>query len=79
MTKISLIAIALFVAGVSHSAALDLKQLAPCKAAAARLCDRSEGMTMAALWKCGATLATRRHQVEKRCLTVLRRYGQLSH
>ena len=51
--------------------------LLPCKSAALRLCDRSQGINSAALWKCGATLAERHNEVGQRCLDVLRRYGQL--
>jgi len=58
--------------------AVDLKDLTPCRAAAVRLCDRSQGTDAAALWKCGATLASRRHEVGSRCVEVLIRYGQLS-
>ena len=54
-----------------------LLTLLPCKSAALRHCDRSQGSTSAALWKCGAALAERQHQVGERCLAVLRRYGQL--
>ncbi|MEJ0077966.1 MAG: hypothetical protein WDO17_21520 [Alphaproteobacteria bacterium] len=49
----------------------------PCKSAALRLCDRSQGINSAALWKCGATLAERHNEVGQRCLDVLKRYGQL--
>ncbi len=64
-------------AGIASAPALDLKELMPCRTAASRLCDRSEGMTIAALWRCGATLASRRHEIGRGCLEVLRRYGQL--
>jgi hypothetical protein len=57
--------------------AVELKDLMPCKPAAARLCDRSEGISLAALWKCGATLALRRHEIGQPCVEVLRRFGQL--
>ena len=67
----------LFMAGVTTADALDMKDLAPCRSAAARLCDRSQGMTTAALYKCGATLASHRHEVGRRCVRVLQRYGQL--
>ena len=53
-------------------------EMLPCKSAALRLCDRSQGMTAAALWRCGATLAERQHEVSQRCVAVLKRYGQLS-
>jgi hypothetical protein len=67
----------LFFTGVTTAGALDLKDLSPCRTAAARLCDRSQGMTVAALTRCGATLASHRHEVGRRCLEVLSRYGQL--
>ena len=52
-------------------------RLLPCKSAALRLCDRSQGIDAAALWRCGATLAQRQHEVSARCIDVLKRYGQL--
>ena len=67
----------LLVTGTATSGALDLKDLMPCRSAAARLCDKSQGMTVDALWRCGATLATHRHEVGRGCLVVLRRYGQI--
>ena len=65
--------------GVSATTAnaIDMKELAPCKPAAARLCDRSGGMTYANLLRCGATLAAHSWQVGSGCRQVLRRYGQL--
>jgi hypothetical protein len=73
-----LIAAVLFV-GVSATAAnaIDLAELAPCRPAAARFCDRSGGMTFANLMRCGATLAAHSWRVSSRCREVLRRYGQL--
>jgi hypothetical protein len=41
----------------SAAKAIDLAELAPCKPAAARLCDRSGGMSWTNLLRCGATLA----------------------
>jgi hypothetical protein len=58
--------------------AFDLSELAPCKPAAMRFCDRSGGMTTANLFRCGATLASLSHHVGSGCREVLRRYGQLS-
>lgn len=52
-------------------------ELLPCRAAALRMCDRSQGLTAAALWKCGATLAERQNEVSQRCVSVLKRFGQL--
>ena len=53
-------------------------EMLPCKSAALRLCDRSQGINAAALWRCGATLAERHNEVSQRCVVVLKRYGQLS-
>ena len=39
--------------------------------------DRSGGMTMANLIRCGAPLAANRWRVSNSCREVLRRYGQL--
>ena len=81
MTRISAVAIVLLAASLGTVEASDLKALMkevmPCKAAAVRLCDRSQGMTYAALWTCGATLASQHHKVGARCVEVLRRRGQL--
>ncbi len=67
----------LLLAGAATAGALDLRNLMPCRTAAVRLCDSSQGMTIAALWRCGATLASHRHEVGQGCLAVLRRHGQL--
>jgi hypothetical protein len=81
MAKQLAVAILLCFASATTADAVDLKkflkQLVPCKSAALRLCDRSQGMTTSALWKCGATLAARQQEVGQRCVEVLRRYGQL--
>jgi hypothetical protein len=70
-----------FLTETSAAEPLDLKglptDLVACKPAALRLCDRSQGYTAAALWKCGATLAARVQEVDQRCTNVLKRYGQL--
>jgi hypothetical protein len=73
-----LIAACLFV-GVSATAAnaIDLAELAPCRPAAARYCDRSAGMTWDNLLRCGATLAAQSWRVNSRCRAVLHKYGQL--
>jgi hypothetical protein len=65
--------------GVSVTAAnaIDLAELAPCKPAAARLCDRSGGMTWSNLMRCGATLAAHSWRVGDSCRAVLKKYGQL--
>jgi hypothetical protein len=65
--------------GLSASAAnaIDLAELAPCKPAAARLCDSSGGMTWSNLLQCGATLAAHSWRVGDSCRAVLKKYGQL--
>jgi hypothetical protein len=70
---------AVLLVGVSATAAnaVDLAELAPCRPAAARLCDRSGGMNFANLMRCGATLASQSWRVSSRCREVLRKYGQL--
>jgi hypothetical protein len=72
-----LIAACLFV-GVSATAAnaIDLAELAPCRPAAARYCDRSGGMSWDNLLRCGATLAAQSWRVSSRCRAVLHKYGQ---
>jgi len=67
----------LLMMGNATAGALELKDLMPCRSAAARLCDRSQGMTVDALWRCGATLATHRQEIGRGCLAVLLRYGQI--
>jgi hypothetical protein len=68
-----------FFLGISAGAAnaVDLAELAPCRPAAARLCDRSAGMTWSNLLRCGATLAAHSWRVGDGCRAVLRKYGQL--
>ena len=65
--------------GVSATAAnaIDLAELAPCRPAAAKLCDRTGGMTWSNLLTCGATLAAHSWRVGESCRVVLRKYGQL--
>jgi hypothetical protein len=73
------LAAAVIVLGLSASVAgaLSMSDLAPCKPAAARFCDRTGGMTWANLLRCGATLAAHSFRVSNSCREVLRRYGQL--
>ena len=70
---------ALLLGGVMTAAnALDVKELAPCKPAAARYCDHSDHTaSMTNLLRCGATLASMSNRVGAQCREVLRRYGQL--
>jgi hypothetical protein len=70
--------VTLFLAlSLTGASAFDLNELAPCKPAAARFCDRGAGMTTANLFRCGATLAAVSHVIGSGCRAVLRRYGQL--
>jgi hypothetical protein len=62
---------------VTTANAIDMRELAPCRPAAARLCDRTGGMTWTNLLRCGATLAANSARVGSSCRQVLRRYGQL--
>ena len=57
--------------------AIDLAELAPCRPAAARLCDHSGGMTWDSLLRCGATLAAHSWRIGDECRAVLKKYGQL--
>jgi hypothetical protein len=61
----------------SSAQAFDVQELAPCRPAAARFCDRSEGINLSNLLRCGAVLATHSFRVGSQCRDVLRRYGQL--
>ena len=61
----------------STAGAVDMRELAPCRPAAARLCDRAGGLTMTNLLRCAATLAAAQANVGPRCREVLRKYGQL--
>jgi hypothetical protein len=74
----SVVAACLFV-GLSATAAsaIDLAELAPCRPAAARLCDHTGGMTFSNLMRCGATLAAHSWRVGSDCRAVLKKYGQL--
>jgi hypothetical protein len=74
-----LLAAACIVLGLSATAAnaVDLAELAPCRPAAARLCDRTGGMNFSNLLRCGAVLAAHSWRVGEECRVVLRKYGQL--
>ena len=61
----------------TSAGAIDLAELAPCKPAAARLCDRTGGMTWSNLLRCGSTLAALAWGVGSSCRAVLKKYGQL--
>jgi len=70
---------ACIIAGVwtTNAGAMDLAELAPCKPAAARMCDRSAGMSWSNLARCGATLAAHSWRISSDCRAVLHKYGQL--
>jgi hypothetical protein len=61
----------------TSAGAIDLAELAPCRSAAARLCDHHGGMTWSNLLQCGATLAAHALSVSGSCREVLKKYGQL--
>jgi hypothetical protein len=61
----------------TFAGALDMQDLAPCRPAAARFCDRSGGMNWSNLLRCSATLAAHSFRVGNGCRDVLKRYGQL--
>jgi hypothetical protein len=74
----SLIAILFSCAFVTAAAAIDVKELTPCKPAASRYCDHADmSASVSNLLRCGATLASLSNRVGERCREVLRRYGQL--
>jgi hypothetical protein len=74
----SLSAVLFLGASISAAAAIDVKELAPCKPAAARYCDHGDGqVSMSNILRCGATLAAVSNRVGESCRVVLRRYGQL--
>ncbi len=74
-----IVAVTLLLLGISATAAgaFDMHELAPCRPAAAKLCDRSGGMTWSNLLRCGQTLAAHSWRVSFGCREVLRKYGQL--
>lgn len=74
--KLALAAISLCLT-VTAADAVDLRAMAPCRLAAAKYCDRSQGMTVSNLLRCGATLAANSEAVGSPCRQVLRRYGQI--
>jgi hypothetical protein len=76
MTR-SIAAIVFLAASATGAGALDLNELAACRLAAAKFCDRSGGMTWSNLLRCGATLAANSQRVGDHCRDVLKRYGQL--
>jgi hypothetical protein len=76
MTR-SVAAIFFLAASASGVCAFDLNELAACRPAAAKFCDRSGGMTWSNLLRCGATLAANSQRVGDHCRDILKRYGQL--
>jgi hypothetical protein len=71
--------VALFFLGTTATIAqaIDMQDLAPCKPAAARFCERIGVMNWSNLLHCGATLAAHSSRIGDDCREVLRRYGQL--
>ena len=80
ITGALLAALFLCLASTARAEEVDRKTLwtlLPCKSAALRLCDRSQGINPAALLRCGVTLAERHNEIGPRCINALKRYGQL--
>jgi hypothetical protein len=77
MMKKAAVAVLFLGATTTIGQALDMRDLAPCRPAAARFCERSGGMNWSNLLRCGATLAAQSFRVGDSCREVLRRYGQL--
>jgi len=74
----SLLVVLLLGASITAAGAIDLKDLLPCKPAAARYCNHYDHhASMSNLLRCGAKLAAVSFRVGARCREVLRRYGQL--
>jgi hypothetical protein len=69
--------VALFLLGIPApiAQAIDMQDLAPCKPAAARSCERSGDMNWSNLLRCGATLAAHSFHIGNSCHEVLQRYG----
>jgi hypothetical protein len=61
----------------SLAGAISLQDLAPCRPAAERFCDRSGGMNWTNLMRCSATLVAHSFHIGNSCREVLKRYGQL--
>jgi hypothetical protein len=75
--KVAVFGVLLLGLSATGADAFDASPLAPCRPAAARYCDRLEGMTWTNLIRCGATLAANSIRVGDACRDVLKRYGQL--
>lgn len=75
--KLTIVACLLLGVWTTSAGAIDLAELAPCRPAAAQLCDRTGGMTLSNLLRCGAVLAAHSWRVGGSCRAVLRKYGQL--
>jgi len=56
---------------------IDLNELAPCRPAAEVMCDRTGGLTMNNLLRCGAKLAQQSARLDEGCIALLVKYGQL--
>lgn len=71
--------LALLILGLSTTmaGAISLQDLAPCRPAAERFCDRSFGMNWSNLMRCSATLVAHSIHIDHSCRELLRRYGQL--
>jgi hypothetical protein len=75
--KTSLVGLLFLSLSATAVSAVELGDLAPCRPAAARFCDRAGGITWNNLLRCGSTLAAHSFRVGIACRDVLKRYGQL--
>jgi hypothetical protein len=75
--KLLLAACLIFGFSATAANAIDLAELAPCRPAAAQLCDHTAGMRWSYLLRCGATLAAHSWRIGDGCRAVLKKYGQL--
>jgi hypothetical protein len=75
--KAALAGVLLLGSSVTGARALDVNDLAACRPAAERFCDRTDGMSYTNLLRCGATLAAHAFHLGNACRDVLKRYGQL--
>jgi hypothetical protein len=71
MMKRAVVALFFLGATTTIGQALDMRDLAPCRPAAARFCERSGDMNWSNLLRCGATLAAHSFRIGDSCCDVL--------
>jgi hypothetical protein len=77
MKHIIIASLAFLALSTDIAGAIDMEDLAPCRPAAARFCDRTGGLSWSNLLRCSAILVAHSFQVGNSCRDVLKRYGQL--